>query len=402
MMVPQLQRELLQTCVAWDPTIRTVYDPFVGSGTVMTEAMLLGLDFFGGDINPLAILVSQAKAGTFDSALIERELRRTLKSAASDADEYVEVEFPNLEKWFTSGVALGLSRLRRAIMKRRSAEVRRFLWVALAETVRLSSNSRTSTVKLHLRPATEIDSRPDPLFVFREVASRNLRVLGEQQRLLNHGDLLHANRYRGDVQLEIGDVKNSTGSEQADLLMTSPPYGDNHTTVTYGQASYLPLQWIDRSDIRGFQSEECVENTHRTDTLSLGGSRSGALDDVDSLLDRSPHLKRVMDRLGPEGRDGQKRVAAFYRDLDLSLDSILARVRTGGVLLWTTGDRSVCGTTVEMAPILRELIGRRAELVATLDRSIPATRKRMAPRNATTVTMGSETILVVRKTMGRT
>lgn len=402
MMVPQLQRELLQTCVRWDPTIRTIYDPFVGSGTVMTESMLLGLDFFGGDINPLAILVSQAKAGTFDSELIEQELRRMLKSAASDSSVHFEVDFPNLEKWFTAEVATGLSRLRRAIVNRRSAEVRRFLWVALAETVRLSSNSRTSTVKLHLRPLTEIETRPDPLRVFREVASRNLRVLGEQQKLLNEGDLLQANRYRGSIQLEIGDVRDSTGPEQADLLMTSPPYGDNHTTVTYGQASYLPLQWIDRSDIRGFRSEECVENTHRTDTLSLGGSRSGALDDIDPLLDRSPHLKRVMDRLGSEGRNGQKRVAAFYRDLDLSLDAILARVRGGGVLIWTTGDRSVCGTTVEMAPILRELIGRRAELIASLDRSIPATRKRMAPRNATTVTMGSETILVVRKTMGST
>lgn len=397
MMVPRLQRELLETCVNWDSLIGTVYDPFVGSGTVMTEAMLLGLNFVGGDINPLAVLVAQAKAGTFDADTLECELRRLLKRSTSDSSNELEVDFPNLDKWFTPAVAVALSRLRRAISGRRSAEVRRFFWVALAETIRLSSNSRTSTVKLHLRPAEEVASRPDAVAVFREVATRNLRVLREQQRVLKDQGLLSEARYAGKVSLEICDVCETTGRWQADLLMTSPPYGDNHTTVTYGQASYLPLQWIDRSDILGYISEDCVENTHRTDTLSLGGSRKGALDAAVDLLDRSPHLRRVMDDLGSHRKDARTRVAAFYRDLDASLSAILSNVRAGGLLLWTTGDRSVTGVTVRMAPILRELLGRRVELVTTLDRQIPPTRKRMAPRNAITSTMGAETILVVRK-----
>ena len=104
-----------------------------------------------------------------------------------------------------------------------------------------------------------------------------------------------------------------------------------------------------------------------------------------------------MDDLGSHRKDARARVAAFYRDLDASLGAILSNVRAGGVMLWTTGNRSVTGVTVKMAPILRELLGKRVELVTTLDRQIPPTRKRMAPRNAITSTMGAETILVVRK-----
>ena len=278
MMVPRLQRELLETCVNWDSSIGTIYDPFVGSGTVMTEAMLLGLNFVGGDINPLAVLVAQAKAGTFDADTLECELRRLLKRTISDSSNELEVDFPNLDKWFTPAVAVALSRIRRAISERRSAEVRRFFWVALAETVRLSSNSRTSTVKLHIRPAEEIASRPDAVAVFREVATRNLRVLREQQRVLRDRGFLAKARYAGIVSLEISDVRETTGRWQADLLMTSPPYGDNHTTVTYGQASYLPLQWIDRSDIswlrlRGLRREYAQDGRPQPWRLPEGCSR---------------------------------------------------------------------------------------------------------------------------------
>ena len=56
MMVPQMQSEIIDIFVRNFPEIETIYDPFVGSGTVMTEAMLHGLSFAGQDINPLAIL----------------------------------------------------------------------------------------------------------------------------------------------------------------------------------------------------------------------------------------------------------------------------------------------------------------------------------------------------------
>lgn len=45
--------------------IDSVGDPFVGSGTVLTETMLKGLRFWGTDINPLSILSSMVKKGPF-------------------------------------------------------------------------------------------------------------------------------------------------------------------------------------------------------------------------------------------------------------------------------------------------------------------------------------------------
>ena len=122
----------------------------------MTEAMLQGLNFFGGDINPLAVLVSQAKAELFDADLLEAELQRVMKRSTSRKLPEQEVQFPNLDKWFEPHVVDGLNKLRGSIKACEQDTVRRFWWVALAETVRRSSNSRTSTVKLHIRPDLEI------------------------------------------------------------------------------------------------------------------------------------------------------------------------------------------------------------------------------------------------------
>ncbi len=57
-----------------------------------------------------------------------------------------------------------------------------------------------------------------------------------------------------------------------DLLISSPPYGDNATTVTYGQFSYLPLQWIDLDDINESVDKELLNLQNKIDSSSLGGS----------------------------------------------------------------------------------------------------------------------------------
>lgn len=396
MMVPRVQRELMEACLRWDNSIRLVYDPFVGSGTVMTETMMLGRDFVGTDINPLAILLCRAKSELFDAGRLERDLQSVLRVADGDTSEALAVSFPGLDKWFQPEVAVGLSKLHRAIRRRRDGRVRRFWWVALAETIRLSSNSRTSTVKLHLRPQAELGARPDPRRVFEDVAKRNVRTLATQQQLLQQRQTLIASKYSGTIDLQVADVLEGV-QQKADLLMTSPPYGDNHTTVTYGQASFLPLQWIDRRDIALNDRDRCVESTHQIDTASLGGSRRNALDGVEPALDRSASLRRTMDRLRNQPRDRRVRVAAFFRDFDASLQPILRGLRPGAVMVWTIGDRSVGGERIPMSSILRQLLGPQAELVTRLERRIPASRKRMPTRNSIAATMGLETILVLRK-----
>lgn len=397
MMVPRLQRKLLETCITWDRGIDRIYDPFVGSGTVMTEAMLLGRSFVGTDINPLAILVCRAKSEYLNAESIERDLDRLLKHILSDKCAAIDIEFPHMRKWFEPQVLIGLCRVRRAILAGTCADIRRFWWVVLAETIRLVSNSRTSTVKLHLRPRAEIESRPNPIVRFREIAERSVQIVVAQQEILEAKGLQRAGVYQRKIELEVADIRGHSIAP-ADLLMSSPPYGDNHSTVTYGQAAYLPLQWVPKTDIGPTIDPALSASTHSTDTASLGGKSSvTAVREAEKTLEASPALRALIHDLKEEPLDRSTRVAGFFKDFDLGLDSIIDNLGPRAVMLWTVGDRSVGGKRVPMALILKELVGERAEYVTELRRMIPAAKKRMPTRNALTKTMGSETILVLRK-----
>ncbi len=156
MMVPIVQQHLIRAIVEAQPGIASMVDPFVGAGTTLVAAMRCGLDCYGQDINPFAVLLSQVKVGPFDTEGLPERVQAVLDAAKTDASEAVDVDFRNRDKWFQADVSVQLSRLRRAILREDSLWTRRFLWITLAETVRFTSNDRTSTYKLHMRPAERI------------------------------------------------------------------------------------------------------------------------------------------------------------------------------------------------------------------------------------------------------
>jgi adenine-specific DNA methylase len=156
MMVPVVQRRLLGAVLEVCPEIQSVYDPFMGSGTSLVSGMHYGLDVYGNDINPLAVLISRVRTSRTVGFAMEAVVEQVAAQAKADQRQTIETSMDNREKWFQHEVAVELSRLRRAIRDCRDLWVRRFLWVTLAETVRLTSNDRTSTYKLHARPADEI------------------------------------------------------------------------------------------------------------------------------------------------------------------------------------------------------------------------------------------------------
>ena len=72
--------------------------------------------------------------------------------------------------------------------------------------------------------------------------------------------------------------------------MTSPPYGDNTTTIPYGQFSYLALQSIPKRDLPTGFDPSLLENTHALDTASLGGSLKDAAHKREAACLVSPHF----------------------------------------------------------------------------------------------------------------
>lgn len=397
MMVPAMQGKLLDViCDVLGPKIRVI-DPFIGSGTTLVETMRRGLDFWGQDINPLAVLISLSKVGPFNVAELKNAISRVHDTARHDRRWAVPVKFPGRDKWFTKAVAQDLSRIRRAIQEEPDLWVRRMLWVVLAETVRLTCNSRTSTFKLHIRPKEELSSRnADAIAEFHRLAIDAVQRVENEVCMLENAGFLSKRTYAGAACVEIGhSASRLPGQDLFDLLITSPPYGDGLSTVPYGQYSYLPLQWIDLVDISEDVDRSFLKSTQEIDSRALGGSRRDALARAGAAVDESPSLRHYLDSLKDFPPDRCHRVAAFFADFLPVLDTICERMKPNGYMIWTVGNRRVGGITQPLDEILTELLQHRnCRLVEKLERTIPT--KRMASRNSTTQTMGHEQVLIMR------
>ena len=139
-----------------------------------------------------------------------------------------------------------------------------------------------------------------------------------------------------------------------------------------------------------------LASTHEIDSRCLGGSRVNALHSVKGLFDKSHTLRLVLKRLSKEPRDRALRVAAFYRDLDKSLDAVLSHLRPNAYMIWIVGNRRVADRPVPLDTILTELLeSRGAVFVTEVKRRIPS--KRMAMRNNIASTMTDEIILVLKR-----
>ena len=397
MMVPQVVRAVLEQVCSVHPEIKRVGDPFSGSGTILTESMMRGLAFTGTDINPLAVLLCRVKSGPFFIGALKEKVQTLEARIDGDRQSAIELRFSNQDKWFSKEVQIALSKLRRAIRKEHSLWARRFFWVALAEVVRNASNSRTSTFKLHIRAQSDIERRAcHPLAIFKNTLLRNVQCYEEQAMRLSRTGYILRGRYGNDVEVSLADIHHVEGQAKCDIIITSPPYGDNATTVPYGQYSYLPLRWIDLNDIERTIDPDCLVSTHEIDSRSLGGSKRVKQSEIDSISDHSPAFTNYIDGLSGQPRDRKLRVAAFFRDLDGCLDQILNGLRNGGLMVWTLGNRSVGGKRVPLDEILAELLeAHDARLLCKLTRRIPS--KRMAPKNNIADTICNETILVMRK-----
>ncbi len=394
MMVPQMQGELIDAALSSNPQIVSILDPFVGSGTTMGEALFRGLNFGGIDINPLAILACKVKSKSGSTQVLQQKTSHLFQAISQSQNTVINVNFSSIDKWFLPRVQVELSRIKLAIEDEPTLWVRRFFWLALAETVRLTSNSRLSTYKLHIMKPEDTYKIHSPIQVFTEVLQNNLGEYKKQSDVLSNNKMLSKGRYTGSIDLVLGDVLKDTGklNKKYDLMITSPPYGDNTTTVPYGQFSFLPLQWINLDDISRDKSiKRYLESAYRIDRESIGGINIDFKSRSEALMEKSSVFAKSMEKL--IRLDGQKRLVSFVYDMDKSLAKILSRLNKGALMIWTLGNRRINDVEIPFDAILSELlIAQGATFLSKFERNIPS--KRMARRNKVSATMSQETILV--------
>ena len=390
MMVPATQSAIIEAFSHELPNDILAIDPFMGSGTAPLSCMEFGFDVYGQDINPFAVLLSQAKTTNYDIAQLNDSFEIVKQHIENDKSTNIEVSFNTIDKWFTKEAQIAFSRIRRAIVEEPDGNIRKFFWVLMSEAVRTGSNDRTSTFKLHQRS-------------LEEQKRRHVNVIQEFYDLVLQGisdfkyfqDKIHEKNCRyGNATIKWGNTQKGIDSEQKfGLLVSSPPYGDNHTTVTYGQTSYLPLQWIDPKDIGC--PYDYLKTTQEIDRQSLGGSinRKALSGQRDRLIEKSKSFEDFYFSIPEQDKERYNKTISFIADFDESLDSITSVMDKDAFFIWTIGNRTVGGREIPNARILIDLMQYRGfELFFSADRQI--SNKTQPKKNNFSKTMDKEDILI--------
>ena len=434
MMVCPISRNIIRMVKELQP-VHALFDPFAGSGTVLVEGMLSGIETVAGnDINPLALLLTKVKTTPIKHDLLVKETDSLLSRISSrrselswaldsidsyiidtlgldvadkkgwgdEAPKYLEQfceekkldiivpDFKNLGYWFRPRVILELSIIKTEIEKIQDKDVRDFLFIALSESIRFVSNRRNGEFKMFRMPVAKVHTfNPDVFNEFKKILIRNI------DKMQDFCEALEKENAHPKVSVFRNDACTLTDApdDTYDLIITSPPYGDSRTTVAYGEYSRLSLQWINLFDL----TEKEIMGVDRS---LMGGKkyRNGF-----EFTLQSPTLRESLERIKDKDVERAGDVYSFYADLDASIKSVAAKTCSGGYQFWVVGNRTVKNELLKTDVIITELAPQYGLTpIFTVDRNIPnkVMPSQNSPTNvsgATGSTMTMEHIIILRK-----
>jgi DNA modification methylase len=385
-MIPQVAGKLLD---AYAPGAELLFDPYCGSGTSLVEGMVRGIGVIGTDLNPLARLISKAKTATPDVGKLKKRVAELdafiLSPRNSNAPAQIE-GISRLDFWFKPQVVEKLSILKSFIDELPDEATRLFFQVAFSETVREGSNTRNEEFKLYRYEARRLEHfDPDIFGIVSAKLRRNLAGLQQfVTRLQRLPRIPQAKLYAFNTAADIPPDEITPAS--VDLIVTSPPYGDSHTTVAYGQYSRLSAAWL------GLPSPAQVDRT------LMGGSVLKATPRFSS-----PDLEQAIEAIRLKDEKRSREVAAFYSDLQTSISYVSNLIKPGGHACYVVGNRKVKGIVLPTDVAIRDFFATQGFSHAdTFYRRIPNKRMplRNSPTNATGKvedTMTTESIVVMRR-----
>lgn len=345
-----------------------VYDPFSGSGTTAVEGRLHGLHTEANDINPFACMLTLAKAVPIEDGLLDEahtELTDGLSEDLAnirdsyDTDTDIDIELPEVRRgWFPMPQLIELCHLRDRIDEIEDdfgEDVSRLFRIALAKTTRDASYQRNGEYKRYRIPE-EARKDHDP-------------NVGEIFTTQLNDNVERVKRYSREVDPDLSSVVHYADSRQAadvsdnsaDIVITSPPYGDHSTTVAYGQFSQDP------AIIAGqFGYDEMKE----VDKAGLGGTNR-VLEKLDELEEWSDSLRTTLEVLREE--DGRAEDAMqFFRDYFEVMRQVARILKPGQPVAWVVANRTISRVSIPTHLITHELCERLGFVHEhTLPREIP-------------------------------
>lgn len=323
---PELPRFLIQRYAQKGAKI---LDPFMGSATTNVEAMLLGFDSFGVDIDPFAKLLAKVKTTPLD----EYELRvatnyiieKIKEYKPNQAVEYIP-SFPYRDNWFASFILDELSFIKKVIIENLQNDIKDFFLITFSSIIRNVSNADDNCTRTVVRKRLHKQIYPSMALVkFVE------NLLLNQYRMIEFSKKTQSNQ----TSIIEYDAKNIALEDSSiDLALTSPPYVN---AVDYPRTHQLEIYWLDLAKDSLLELKKLQIGTETVYKKEYESLRRTGIDIADSVIEKIYY------------KDKRRAYIAykFLADMEKNLQEIYRVLKPNGYYIIAIGNNRIRGELFE-------------------------------------------------------
>jgi DNA modification methylase len=358
----------------------TVLDCFCGSGTILMQARLYGMNAIGVDINPLSRLISKVKATTVNINKLEKERDKLFDLIENTAETEIP-DFPNRDFWFEKDVQKDLGHILNCIKEVKNIKYRDFFKVCFSSIIRKVSNADPKIVppvkSKKMRKLIEKGRTVDVIGTFKSAVDVNMQRLSKFCRDCDKSSTLKV------IQ---GDARNLTIEDlSVDLVITSPPY---MSAQKYVRSTRLEMYWLGLGDQKKLQ---------KIDMATVGTERTKVSEYQDISKIGIKLADKCIEKIKKKNLQRAYIVYKYFIDMEKTFKEIYRVLRPGKNFILVIGNNQVTKISIPNHKILTK-IGRRIGF--TLEKQyIDEIKSRgfMTKRNKTADIIDSEWVLIFRK-----
>lgn len=310
--------------------INSIGDIFCGCGTSALESKLLGIDYLGYDINPVATLIAKAKSNVYSTKKINELFSVIIKECNNS-----KCLTPNnilfherINYWFNKDNIIKLYRLQKSIYDVCPHGKYRILFLtAFSNILKACSKWLTKSIKPQIDP----NKIPiDPYIAFKKQIHFIIAANEEIKSIQPNNSRIKV-RTQNILNIKPRDNK-------VDLVITSPPYVTSYEYADLHQLSTLWLGFVDdyKELRKGTIGSEYAKAEHETFRIENETSET------------------IVKELFKVDKGKSKSVTKYFYDLDKTVDKTYSLLNDNGHVAFVIGNTSYKGVYIDNAKVLIE------------------------------------------------
>jgi DNA modification methylase len=356
--IPQLASRLINELTSCGDL---VVDPFMGSGTTLVEAKVLGRPSVGIDINPVAHLISKAKTTPIEPKTLDRQwkiLQSKINVGETDTNLFLQFKsetrspsVPNhnrIDYWFNPETKKALGIIYATIKEATEGPIQDFFLCGFSHILK---NCSIWLMKSN-KPTRDFNKDiPDPYQIFNRHICQMLKKNIEFWNLLQKKGTINcsAKPYQGDAR------KIPVENDSVALVVTSPPYV---TSYEYADLHQLTALWLEYTkDLSAFR-KSFIGSAHNESENIVIGSMLG---------------ENTVQALNNSKTGKANEVAVYFSEMRESFLEMYRYLREGGKACIVIGDTAFKKVNVPNAEVfVEQMINSGFDIYNIIKRKIPS------------------------------